>query len=44
MDFFWVIKLADNDAYEETGGLLYALGIAAYFKYKFFIRNLKSKL
>ena len=34
-------KVVENDAYEKTEGLLYALDIADTCKYTFFIRNLK---
>ena len=37
-------KLAENDYFEETEGLLYAPGIADYCKYNFFIKILKLKL
>ena len=37
-------KLAANDVFDETEGLLYAPGISDSCKYNFFIRNLKLKL
>ena len=35
------VKLAENDVFEKTKGLIFASGIADYCKYNFFIKNLK---